>query len=49
VQLANAQCTGYRESGTATIDKLKPGFPHGLRAVYPFDTTPFVRARSKRW
>jgi multidrug efflux pump len=26
----------------ATIDRLKPLFPHGLEAVYPYDTTPFV-------
>jgi len=26
----------------ATIDSLKPLFPHGLEAVYPYDTTPFV-------
>ena len=27
----------------ATIDKLKPVFPHGLQAIYPYDTTPFVQ------
>lgn len=27
----------------ATIDKLKPYFPHGLEVVYPYDTTPFVK------
>ncbi len=27
----------------ATIDKLKPYFPHGLQVVYPYDTTPFVK------
>jgi len=27
----------------ATIDRLKPFFPQGLEAVYPLDTTPFVR------
>jgi multidrug efflux pump len=26
-----------------TIDRLKPQFPPGLEAVYPYDTTPFVR------
>src|SRR3979490_1247697 len=26
-----------------TIGQLKPFFPAGLEAVYPFDTTPFVR------
>jgi multidrug efflux pump len=27
----------------ATIDKLAPYFPRGLRAAYPYDTTPFVK------
>jgi hydrophobe/amphiphile efflux-1 (HAE1) family protein len=27
----------------ATINKLAPYFPHGLRAAYPYDTTPFVK------
>ncbi len=27
----------------ATVDKLKPIFPQGLEAIYPYDTTPFVR------
>ena len=27
----------------ATIDMLRPVFPHGLQAIYPYDTTPFVR------
>jgi multidrug efflux pump len=27
----------------ATIDKLKPLFPHGVRVDYPYDTTPFVK------
>ncbi|HWS62229.1 MAG TPA: efflux RND transporter permease subunit, partial [Steroidobacteraceae bacterium] len=45
VQLANgANALETAKAVQATIDKLKPGFPHGLRAVYPFDTTPFVRA-----
>src|ERR1700678_3529611 len=44
VQLANgANALDTAKAVQATIDKLKPGFPHGLRAVYPFDTTPFVR------
>src|SRR5882757_6425758 len=45
VQLANgANALETAKAVQATIDRLKPGFPHGLRAVYPFDTTPFVRA-----
>jgi len=27
----------------ATMEQLKPGYPQGLRAIYPYDTTPFVR------
>ncbi|MDB5974615.1 MAG: multidrug efflux transporter permease [Nevskia sp.] len=27
----------------ATMDRLTPFFPPGLQAVYPYDTTPFVR------
>ncbi|HDS1259459.1 TPA: efflux RND transporter permease subunit, partial [Pluralibacter gergoviae] len=27
----------------ATIAKLEPYFPHGLKVVYPYDTTPFVK------
>jgi multidrug efflux pump len=27
----------------ATVDKLKPVFPHGLQAIYPYDTAPFVQ------
>jgi len=28
---------------SATLNELAPFFPPGLKAVYPFDTTPFVR------
>ncbi|WP_226568803.1 multidrug efflux RND transporter permease subunit AcrB [Mangrovibacter yixingensis] len=31
----------------ATIDKLQPFFPHGLKVVYPYDTTPFVKISIK--
>src|SRR5882724_322943 len=45
LQLANgANALDTAKAVQATIDKLRPGFPHGLSAVYPFDTTPFVRA-----
>jgi multidrug efflux pump len=27
----------------ATLDKLKPSFPAGVEAIYPYDTTPFVQ------
>src|ERR1700726_3291857 len=38
---ANALKTA--EAVKATIDKLKPIFPHGVVAEYPYDTTPFVK------
>jgi hydrophobe/amphiphile efflux-1 (HAE1) family protein len=45
VQLANgANALDTAKAVQATIDRLRPGFPDGLKAVYPFDTTPFVRA-----
>jgi len=31
----------------AKIEQMKPSFPPGLEAVYPYDTTPFVRASIK--
>jgi multidrug efflux pump len=27
----------------AEVDRLSASFPHGLKVIYPFDTTPFVR------
>src|SRR5437016_7366487 len=27
----------------AQIDQLAPYFPHGLKVVYPYDTTPFIK------
>jgi multidrug efflux pump len=38
---ANALKTA--EAVKATIEKLKPIFPHGIVAEYPYDTTPFVK------
>src|ERR1700733_177060 len=38
---ANALKTA--EAVKATIEKLKPTFPHGVVAAYPYDTTPFVK------
>ena len=38
---ANALDT--RKAIDATLERLAPFFPPGLKAVYPFDTTPFVR------
>src|SRR5258708_22128949 len=31
----------------ATMEQLKPVYPPGLRAIYPYDTTPFVRISIK--
>ena len=30
------------EAVRATIERLRPSFPHGLEVIYPYDTTPFV-------
>jgi multidrug efflux pump len=38
---ANALKTA--EAVKATIEKLKPTFPHSIVAEYPYDTTPFVK------
>ncbi|ONG58894.1 multidrug efflux RND transporter permease [Pseudoroseomonas deserti] len=44
VQLASgANAVSTAEAVRATIDGLRPSFPHGLEVVYPFDTTPFVQ------
>ena len=39
---ANALDTARRVE--ALIEQLQPSFPAGLKAIFPFDTTPFVRA-----
>lgn len=38
---ANALDTA--EAVRATVEKLQPYFPAGLKVVYPYDTTPFVK------
>lgn len=38
---ANALDTA--EAVRATVEKLEPYFPTGLKVVYPYDTTPFVK------
>ncbi|MGO4781204.1 efflux RND transporter permease subunit, partial [Lysobacter sp. 2RAB21] len=38
---ANALATA--QAIQAELEQLKPSFPKGLKAVTPFDTTPFVR------
>ncbi|WP_159995229.1 efflux RND transporter permease subunit [Roseomonas sp. 18066] len=44
IQLASgANAVSTAAAVRATIDGLKPSFPHGLEVVYPFDTTPFVQ------
>ncbi|MCL7715008.1 multidrug efflux RND transporter permease subunit SmeE [Stenotrophomonas mori] len=42
---ANALATA--EGVRTALDDLKPGFPRGLTAVVPFDTTPFVKVSIK--
>jgi len=44
VKLASgANALETAENVHATMDKLKPLFPHGLRVDYPYDTTPFIK------
>ncbi|MDD3313035.1 efflux RND transporter permease subunit [Pseudodesulfovibrio sp.] len=44
IQLATgANAIQTAEAVETTIDKLAPTFPAGLKVVYPYDTTPFVR------
>ncbi len=38
---ANALATA--DAVAAKIEQMRPSFPHGLKTVLPFDTTPFVR------
>jgi multidrug efflux pump len=42
---ANALATARRVE--ALMKELQPTFPHGLKVIFPFDTTPFVRASIK--
>jgi multidrug efflux pump len=44
IQLApDANALATANAVRAKIAELAPYFPHGLKAVYPYDTTPFVR------
>src|SRR6202795_4407481 len=44
IQLApGANALATATAVRARIDELKPYFPHGLKVVYPYDTTPFVK------
>jgi multidrug efflux pump len=40
---AGANALDTANAVRATVAKLEPYFPHGLRAAYPYDTTPFVK------
>jgi multidrug efflux pump len=44
IQLApGANALATANGVRAKIEELTPYFPHGLKVVYPYDTTPFVR------
>jgi multidrug efflux pump len=44
IQLApDANALATATAVRARIDELAPYFPHGLQAVYPYDTTPFIK------
>jgi multidrug efflux pump len=40
---AGANALDTANAVRATLSRLQPFFPHGLQAVYPYDTTPFVK------
>jgi multidrug efflux pump len=40
---AGANALNTANAVRATLARLQPFFPHGLQAVYPYDTTPFVK------
>jgi multidrug efflux pump subunit AcrB len=40
---AGANALNTAEAARATVEKLRPIFPHGLEPVYPCDTNPFVK------
>ncbi len=40
---AGANALDTAEAVRARVDELQPFFPPGLEAIYPYDTTPFVR------
>ena len=40
----NANALDTARGVQALMEQLKPTFPAGLRVIFPFDTTPFVRA-----
>jgi multidrug efflux pump len=43
IKLANgANALATAKAVKATIERLRPDFPSGVEAVYPYDTTPFV-------
>ncbi|GMU44084.1 MAG: efflux RND transporter permease subunit [Xanthomonadales bacterium] len=40
----NANALTTAQGVAELLERMKPSFPHGLKAVVPFDSTPFVRA-----
>ncbi|MDB6091725.1 MAG: multidrug transporter [Gammaproteobacteria bacterium] len=40
---AGANALDTADAVRATLARLQPYFPHGMQAVYPYDTTPFVK------
>ena len=39
----NANALAVAREADELIKELQPGFPHGMKAFFPYDTTPFVR------
>ncbi|MGA2108095.1 MAG: efflux RND transporter permease subunit [Syntrophorhabdales bacterium] len=42
-QVAGANALDTAEAVKAKIKEMSPYFPHGMRVVYPYDTTPFIK------
>ena len=42
-QVAGANALDTADAVKAKLDEMSRYFPHGMKVVYPYDTTPFVR------
>ena len=42
-QMAGANALDTANAVKAKLEEMKPYFPHGMKVVYPYDTTPFVK------
>jgi hydrophobe/amphiphile efflux-1 (HAE1) family protein len=42
-QMAGANALDTANAVKAKLEEMEPYFPHGMKVVYPYDTTPFVK------